>query len=730
MASIEYVVNAVDDASGTFEKIARSSDQLAKDLDELGRKVARPDVALEGDKNAILQLDRIALKIDKLRETVKPGVELENAARTQLEIDRLSASLDRLDRKRVSPTIDLNDRGGGLGGLIRRLFGGGGAAGAAGGAAQGAGGGIGGLLGAVGPYGQAAGWGLLGALGAITAPALLPTGIGGGVGLLGAILGDPKGLKDLMKNLTATIRTALAPLKDSFNDIFSGFTKFIKDEGPALRDLFKASLPFLQMFVTVLEQAAKTILPVVTQSLKQMTPYLPLMAQGFAAVFQGIAQMIKAIGPRGMEASAKLFVDLCKIMGYALTGLGKALNFIAVATQETAAFLHHQWDNVRHDTAVIFDDMRRFFATWGHDVAHNFDSFRHTIASIFSGLYHDVISIWDAIWRNTVSRVASGVRDVENWFHSLPARVQQILGGLGRMLEGIGKGSINDFLAGMKSVAGGLLSWIGNFVKNIWSKVKSFFGIASPSSLFYDIGKNLMLGLSNGIKDHAHLAQQAASSVAGGTPGVNNPGVMRWAPVVSQVLRTIGLPQSDAGVVLRQMQAESGGDPTAVNRWDSNWARGTPSVGLMQVIGPTFAAYAGAYRNVGPFAYGVSENPFANIFSGLSYALARYGANWVNVLGHGHGYSSGGWVNEPVVGYGLRSGDRYSFGETGSEVMLRRWGGGNGRGITPPMIINVCVQPEIAAVTPDRKLGRQIAEHILAHTRGGGRLYPQGVSPR
>ena len=35
---------------------------------------------------------------------------------------------------------------------------------------------------------------------------------------------------------------------------------------------------------------------------------------------------------------------------------------------------------------------------------------------------------------------------------------------------------------------------------------------------------------------------------------------------------------------------ESGGDPDAVNGWDSNAAKGTPSKGLMQTIGPTFDA--------------------------------------------------------------------------------------------------------------------------------------------
>jgi LysM repeat protein len=63
---------------------------------------------------------------------------------------------------------------------------------------------------------------------------------------------------------------------------------------------------------------------------------------------------------------------------------------------------------------------------------------------------------------------------------------------------------------------------------------------------------------------------------------------------------------------------ESGGNPNAVNRSDSNAAKGTPSIGLMQTIQPTFDAYAlPGHRNI--------YNPVDNIIAGAIYAQARYG---------------------------------------------------------------------------------------------------------
>ncbi|MFF1635999.1 transglycosylase SLT domain-containing protein, partial [Leifsonia sp. NPDC058248] len=117
--------------------------------------------------------------------------------------------------------------------------------------------------------------------------------------------------------------------------------------------------------------------------------------------------------------------------------------------------------------------------------------------------------------------------------------------------------------------------------------------------------------------------------------------------------------------VLHRIDIESGGDPYAVNRWDINWQSGTPSVGLAQVIGPTFDAYAGPFRNTGPKMYGVSVNPLANIYAGLSYATKRYGANWMRVLAGNTGYASGTLAASP--GFAM-------VGEKGRELV--HFGGG------------------------------------------------------
>lgn len=135
------------------------------------------------------------------------------------------------------------------------------------------------------------------------------------------------------------------------------------------------------------------------------------------------------------------------------------------------------------------------------------------------------------------------------------------------------------------------------------------------------------------------LLSAAASAIGfGGSAGVE-----QWRPTAMGALAAEGRPASEIGSLLAQMRTESGGNPTVVNTWDSNWVAGHPSVGLMQVIGGTYATYKDARFDKGPYEYGVSVDPLANITSAIRYTVAAYG-NPASIWGKGHGYDSGGWL--------------------------------------------------------------------------------------
>lgn len=121
-------------------------------------------------------------------------------------------------------------------------------------------------------------------------------------------------------------------------------------------------------------------------------------------------------------------------------------------------------------------------------------------------------------------------------------------------------------------------------------------------------------------------------------------GVMRWRDTVVQALGIAGLPATDAYINawLSQIQSESNGDPNVTQSGyiDINTITGDLAMGLVQVIGATFAAFRD------PSLPNNRLDPLANLVAGMRYATARYGfGGQLGVIGHGHGYSGGGLVN-------------------------------------------------------------------------------------
>ena len=134
----------------------------------------------------------------------------------------------------------------------------------------------------------------------------------------------------------------------------------------------------------------------------------------------------------------------------------------------------------------------------------------------------------------------------------------------------------------------------------------------------------------------------------GGDPGAQGGSVARWKETVIEALKLVGQPTSDANInsTLRRMKQESGGNPRAINNWDSNARRGTPSKGLMQVIGPTFAAnrLKSLPNNI--------WDPLANIVASMRYALKRYGS-LTAAYNKAGGYAEGGIIPNPFGSVGL-----------------------------------------------------------------------------
>ncbi|MEU9919433.1 transglycosylase SLT domain-containing protein [Streptomyces sp. NPDC051001] len=92
-----------------------------------------------------------------------------------------------------------------------------------------------------------------------------------------------------------------------------------------------------------------------------------------------------------------------------------------------------------------------------------------------------------------------------------------------------------------------------------------------------------------------------------------------WIKESLDIMKSKGIPGTYNGLH-RNIIRESSGNPNAINNWDINAINGTPSIGLLQIIKPTFDAY---HVSGTPFS---QYDPVANIVASANYAADKYGS--------------------------------------------------------------------------------------------------------
>lgn len=217
------------------------------------------------------------------------------------------------------------------------------------------------------------------------------------------------------------------------------------------------------------------------------------------------------------------------------------------------------------------------------------------------------------------------------------------------------KGNVGgDIWSGVKSFFGGVtdklknaIEWLKHPLQNTAKLIKS--ATDSFMSLLPDSFKNLagsMVGkMTSMISDKLKkLIQGYKDDSEDGGGSVGNPGgagVMRWKSYVAKALKANGIEPTGYRVskILATIQRESGGNPRAINLWDSNARAGIPSKGLMQTIDPTFNAYKLA-------GHGNIYNGYDNLLAAINYIKHRYGtsdAAFARVAASG--YAKGGVID-------------------------------------------------------------------------------------
>lgn len=202
--------------------------------------------------------------------------------------------------------------------------------------------------------------------------------------------------------------------------------------------------------------------------------------------------------------------------------------------------------------------------------------------------------------------------------------------------EGVKKGAKK-----IKDVAFNIWDYATNPGKLLKLAMKTLgFEIPTIPKPFGEAGKEAFSLATKGAHDFIRKKFDDFGSFDSNAPG----NVKGW---ISAAISRTGVPTSWLGPLTTIAMKESGGrtGPSTINNWDINAKRGTPSMGLMQTIRPTFEAFkAKGWNDI--------MNPMHNAAAAINYIKSRYGnvhnVPGIRALREGRkyvGYADGGIVD-------------------------------------------------------------------------------------
>ena len=209
----------------------------------------------------------------------------------------------------------------------------------------------------------------------------------------------------------------------------------------------------------------------------------------------------------------------------------------------------------------------------------------------------------------------------------------------------------------------------GSFVKRIWDgivdKISPFD--KGAGGWFSEVPGAFVKSAATKLWDFVSEKVKSVFSFIGGGGGAD-----QWSDLALVALKRMGYGEEHLPAMLQQIQIESGGNPNAVNMWDENAVRGTPSGGLLQVIEPTYRRVRNAYPDAFEGLPDDRMEPITNLTAGVGAVKMDWGGpagRWPTRDGYAQGgivelpslFDKGGVWRDGTMGVNLSGSDEVVF---------------------------------------------------------------------
>ena len=302
----------------------------------------------------------------------------------------------------------------------------------------------------------------------------------------------------IIESLLEVVIRASPKMAEAATALITALLNVLVDNAPNIVEAgFKLLLSFLSgindNIIKVTEQTVQIVVKFLTTIAENIPKIIAAGATLLIKFLEGLASNL----PKMVEAAAKVIVKF-------LEGITRDMpKIIAAGVDLVVSFVKGIADNVGKLVTVGADLIVKTLK----GVADN-------IPKVAKAATDMIGKFFDAAVKAALDLADAGAKAVINFINGVADAIRKHAPELGKAGGNLGEAIIQGAITGMGSMAGELVKKALGIFGGLPGAVKKFLGIHSPSTVFMEIGKNVMLGMVAGVDQNSRYVNSSIEKSA------------------------------------------------------------------------------------------------------------------------------------------------------------------------------------------------------------------------
>ena len=311
-------------------------------------------------------------------------------------------------------------------------------------------------------------------------------------------------LPQILGSLISAVPAVLSGIWDGLVMLFAPLTDWFSEMWDSL-----GNVPGLSNMKTMIEQVWGAIKNFITTYIGAIKDIITTYWNAVKNVISTVLNAIKNVISTAWNAIKTIISNVMKLISSVLKGDWEGVkSAISNILNAIKSVITSVWDGIKSIISSVLDGIKSIVSSVWNGIKSIVSSQLNVVKTVVS-------SVWNGI-KGTISSVLNGIKTtVTKGFNDVKSKITGAFKDLPSKLKSIGGDLIAGLWNGINDKFGWLTSKIKGFANNVTDKLKSFFGIHSPSIVMRDeVGKQLAAGVAEGILAASGDAEGAAEDMA------------------------------------------------------------------------------------------------------------------------------------------------------------------------------------------------------------------------